>query len=72
MKRWKSFDFLLERKQDLNFGYRSEITQGGENIGILRWIAAGTAAVIVGPLAVPILLAGNWDGIDGYDGGCDE
>ncbi len=45
---------------------------GGEKIGLLRWIAAGAAATVIGPLAVPILVAGNWDGIDGYDGGCDE
>ena len=47
-------------------------SRGGEKIGLLRWIAAGAAATVIGPLAVPILVAGNWDGIDGYDGGCDE
>ena len=47
-------------------------SRGGEEIGLLRWIAAGAAATVIGPLAVPILVSGNWDGIDGYDGGCDE
>ena len=42
--------------------------RGGEKIGLLRWIAQ-VAPTVIGPLAVPILVAGNWDGIDGYDGG---
>lgn len=30
------------------------------------------AVAVVGPVALPLLMAGNWKGIDGYNGGCDD
>tara|TARA_B100000405_G_C16461672_1_gene329353 strand:+ start:86 stop:223 length:138 start_codon:yes stop_codon:yes gene_type:complete len=35
-------------------------------------IAKIAAIAVVGPIALPLLLAGDMSGIDGYDGGCDE
>ena len=39
---------------------------------IFSGIAKLAAVVVVGPAALPLLMAGDWNGIDGYDGGCDE
>ena len=35
-------------------------------------IAKIAAIVVVGPIALPLLLAADMSGIDGYDGGCDD
>jgi hypothetical protein len=35
-------------------------------------IAKIAAIAVVGPIALPLLLAGDMSGIDGYDDGCDE
>ena len=39
-------------------------------MGLMKWIIIGTATAIAGPLVIPLLLAGNMDGIDGYDDDC--
>lgn len=39
---------------------------------IFSGICKLAAVVVVGPAALPLLMAGDWNGIDGYDGGCDE
>ena len=41
-------------------------------MGIFSGIAKIAAIAVVGPIALPLLLAGDMSGIDGYDGGCDE
>ena len=41
-------------------------------MGLLSGIGKLAAVVVVGPAALPLLMAGDWNGIDGYDGGCDE
>ena len=48
------------------------IGKGGEKIGLMKWIVIGTAAVVAGPIVLPLLAAGNCDGIDGGCGGCDD
>ena len=50
----------------------SKLEKGGEKIGLMKWIAVGTAAVVAGPVILPLLAAGNCDGIDGGCGGCDD
>ncbi len=50
----------------------SKFEKGGEKIGLMKWIAVGTAAVVAGPVILPLLAAGNCDGIDGGCGGCDD
>tara|TARA_B100001250_G_C19793466_1_gene787650 strand:+ start:2071 stop:2226 length:156 start_codon:yes stop_codon:yes gene_type:complete len=45
---------------------------GGEQIGLIKWVAVGAAAVVAGPIVLPLLAIGNCDGIDGGCGGCDE
>ena len=49
-----------------------KIRKGGEKIGIFSGIAKVAAVAVVGPAALPLLMAGNWNGIDGYNGGCDD
>lgn len=44
----------------------------GENMSWISGIAKIAAIAVVGPIALPLLLAGDMSGIDGYDGGCDE
>ena len=39
---------------------------------IFSGIAKIAAIAVVGPAVLPLLMAGNWNGIDGYDGGCDD
>ena len=39
-------------------------------MGLLRLVVGLTVAAVAGPLVIPILLAGNMDGIDGYDDDC--
>jgi hypothetical protein len=41
-------------------------------MGIFSGIAKIAAIIVVGPVALPLLMAGNWNGIDGSDGGCDD
>tara|TARA_B100000579_G_scaffold432016_1_gene448089 strand:- start:296 stop:451 length:156 start_codon:yes stop_codon:yes gene_type:complete len=45
---------------------------GGEKIGLIKWVAVGAAAVVAGPIVLPLLAIGNCDGIAGGCGGCDE
>ena len=41
-------------------------------MGFFRLIIAGAAIAVAGPIALPLLMAGNCDGIDGGCGGSDE
>ena len=41
-------------------------------MSLVSGIVKIAAIVVVGPIALPLLLAGDMSGIDGYDGGCDE
>ena len=46
-------------------------TKGGENIGLLSDLFWVSAVIATGGLAAAVL-PNDWNGIDGYDGGCDE
>lgn len=47
-------------------------SRGGERIGLMKLVGYGTAALVAGPLIIPLLALGNCDGIEGGCGGCDE
>jgi hypothetical protein len=50
-------------------GTGAKTSEEVREIRLMKWIAIGTAAVVAGPIVLPLLAAGNCDGIDG---GCDE
>tara|TARA_B100000530_G_C15691789_1_gene382380 strand:+ start:232 stop:429 length:198 start_codon:yes stop_codon:yes gene_type:complete len=51
---------------------RNPAKLGGDEIGLIKWVAVGAAVVVAGPIVLPLLAIGNCDGIDGGCGGCDE
>jgi hypothetical protein len=40
--------------------------------GIAKLTLGVAAIAVAGPLVAPLLMAGDWDGIDGYSGGSDD
>ena len=63
-------ELFLAEGQSPCLGHRGK--NRSEIMGIISGIAKIAAIAVVGPIAIPLLLAGDMSGIDGYDGGCDE
>jgi hypothetical protein len=63
-------ELFLAEGQSPCLGHRGK--NRSEIMGIISGIAKIAAIAVVGPIALPLLLAGDMSGIDGYDGGCDE
>ena len=39
-------------------------------MGLMKWIVGAAVATVAAPLVIPLMLAGDMSGIDGYNDDC--